>query len=118
PRNSWCVPRHPTMPLRSRRFTIRASEAEWRVAEFSVYVAEDFWGRRVGDRLMAGFLPACAGGGLWKVLSRIFVENAASRALCAKHGFREVGVYQKHGRLDGVWRDVVIVERLIAANAV
>jgi L-amino acid N-acyltransferase YncA len=88
------------------------------VAEFSVYVAEGFRGRRVGDRLMAGFLAACAAAGFWKVLSRIFVENAASRALCARHGFREVGVYEKHGRLDGVWRNVVIVERIIAANVV
>jgi L-amino acid N-acyltransferase YncA len=88
------------------------------VAEFSVYVAEGFRGHGVGDRLMAGFLPACAAAGFWKVLSRIFVENAASRALCARHGFREVGVYEKHGRLDGVWRDVVIVERIFAANVV
>jgi L-amino acid N-acyltransferase YncA len=86
------------------------------VAEFSVYVAESFRGRRLGDRLMAGFLPACAAAGFWKVLSRIFVENAPSRALCARHGFREVGVYEKHGRLDGVWRDVVIVERLLPEN--
>jgi L-amino acid N-acyltransferase YncA len=88
------------------------------VAEFSVYVAEGFRGRRVGDQLMAEFLPACAAAGFWKVLSRIFVENTASRALCVRQGFREVGVYQKHGRLDGVWRDVVIVERVIVANVV
>jgi L-amino acid N-acyltransferase YncA len=86
------------------------------VAEFSVYVSEDFRGQRVGDQLMAGFLPACAAAGFWKILSRIFVENAGSRALCARHGFREVGVYQKHARLDGIWRDVVIVERIIPAN--
>ena len=54
--------------------------------------------------------------GLWKLLSRIFPFNEASRALCRKHGFREVGVYEKHARLDGRWLDVVIVERLISAN--
>jgi L-amino acid N-acyltransferase YncA len=86
------------------------------VAEFSVYVAEGFRGHRVGDRLMAGFLPACSAAGFWKLLSRIFVENAASRALSARHGFREVGVYEKHAQLDGIWRDVLIVERIIAAN--
>ena len=37
-------------------------------------------------------------------------------ALCRKHGFREVGVYEKHARLDNRWLDVVIVERLISAN--
>ncbi|WP_027893733.1 arsinothricin resistance N-acetyltransferase ArsN1 family A [Calidithermus chliarophilus] len=86
------------------------------VAEFSVYVAEEARGQGVGDALMAAFLPACERAGLWKVLSRIFPENAASRALCRRHGFREVGVYHKHGKLEGAWRDVVIVERLLEAN--
>jgi L-amino acid N-acyltransferase YncA len=52
----------------------------------------------------------------WKLLSRIFLSNEGSQALCRKHGFREVGVYEKHGKLDGRWLDVVIVERLIPAN--
>jgi phosphinothricin acetyltransferase len=50
------------------------------------------------------------------LVSRIFPFNEASRALCRKHGFREVGVYEKHARLDGRWLDVVIVERLISSN--
>src|SRR6185436_1529779 len=50
-----------------------------------------------------------------KLLSRIFVENAASRRLCARSGFREVGTYARHGRLHGAWRDCVIVERLLGA---
>jgi L-amino acid N-acyltransferase YncA len=81
------------------------------IAEFSVYVASAARGRGVGDALMAAFLPACRAAGMWKVLSRIFPENAASRALCARHGFREVGTYERHAVLDGAWRDVVIVER-------
>ena len=48
---------------------------------------------------------------LVKLVSRIFPENDASRALCRALGFREVGVYEKHGQLDGVWKDCVIVER-------
>ncbi len=51
-------------------------------------------------------------------MSRIFVENAASRALHQATGFREVGVYEKHGRLDGVWRDVVIVEYLLPSTRI
>ena len=51
--------------------------------------------------------------GYWKLVSRIFPFNDASRALCKSCGFREVGVYEKHGRLDGRWLDVIIVERLI-----
>lgn len=83
------------------------------VAEFSIYVAEAARGQRVGDALMAEFLPACEAAGFWKVLSRVFPENLPSRALCARHGFREVGTYSRHARLGGVWRDVVIVERLL-----
>ena len=86
------------------------------VAEFSVYVAASARGKRVGDALMASFVDACARSGIWKILSRIFPENAASRALCVRHGFREVGTYERHAQLDGVWRDVVIVERLIPEN--
>ena len=83
------------------------------VVEFSVYVAEEARGQGTGDALMAAFLPACEAAGFWKVLSRIFPENAGSRALCRRHGFREVGVYEKHAQLDNVWKDVIIVERLL-----
>ncbi len=93
--------------------TYRPRECYAGIAEFSVYVAGHTRGRRVGDALLAAFLPACEAAGLWKVLSRIFPENEASRSLCARHGFREVGTYARHGRLDGAWRDVVIVERLL-----
>ncbi|MDX2139187.1 MAG: GNAT family N-acetyltransferase [Chloroflexota bacterium] len=86
------------------------------IAEFSVYVADEFHGKGVGSQLMASFIPACAMAGLWKLVSRIFPENTASRALCQKFGFREVGIYEKHAQLDGIWRDVVIVERLIVEN--
>jgi L-amino acid N-acyltransferase YncA len=114
-------PRHPVLvaELEGRvvgwvaASTYRARECYAGIAEFSVYVAGEARGRRVGDALMAAFIPACKEAGLWKVLSRIFPENTASRALCARHGFREVGVYERHARLDGAWRDVVIVERLL-----
>jgi phosphinothricin acetyltransferase len=51
--------------------------------------------------------------GWWKLVSRVFPENTGSRHLLASLGFREVGVYHKHARLDGVWRDVIIVEKLL-----
>lgn len=86
------------------------------IAEFSVYVTESARGCRVGDTLMRAFVPALEAAGFWKVLSRIFPENHASLALCDRHGFRRVGVYQRHAQLDDVWRDVVIVERLLGAG--
>ena len=86
------------------------------IGEFSMYVHRNWRRRGVGDLLLAGLIGEAERLGLWKLLSRIFPFNEASRALCRKHGFREVGVYEKHARLDGEWLDVVIVERLIPAN--
>jgi phosphinothricin acetyltransferase len=86
------------------------------IGEFSMYVRRDWRRRGAGDLLLAGLISEAERLGLWKLLSRIFPFNEASRALCRKHGFREVGVYEKHARLDGRWLDVVIVERLISAN--
>jgi L-amino acid N-acyltransferase YncA len=51
-------------------------------------------------------------------MGRIFVFNQASRTLCKELGFREVGVHEKHGKLDGKWIDIVEVERLIPRNII
>ncbi len=85
------------------------------IGEFSVYVHHDWHGRGVGTALLTALIAAATRAGLWKLVSRIFPENAGSRALCARVGFREVGIYERHARLDGVWRDCVIVERLLPA---
>jgi phosphinothricin acetyltransferase len=86
------------------------------VAEFSVYVAREARGRGAGSRVMTALLEHTEAAGCWKLVSRVFPENMASRALLRKMGFREVGVYEKHAKLDGTWRDVVIVERLLPEN--
>ncbi|MBV8370470.1 MAG: N-acetyltransferase [Candidatus Eremiobacteraeota bacterium] len=83
------------------------------VADFSVYVAPAAQRRGAGRLALATLLERASAAGLHKLLSRIIVDNVASRALCASFGFREVGVYERHGRVDGVWRDCVIVERLV-----
>ena len=86
------------------------------IAEFSVYVARAQRGRGAGRLAMEALIAESERAGLWKLVSRVFVENTPSRSLLGALGFREVGIYEKHGRLDGAWRDVVIVERLIEAN--
>jgi phosphinothricin acetyltransferase len=83
------------------------------IAEYSIYVAGSHHGQGIGNLLMPALLADLEQAGFWKALSRLFPENAASRALCSRHGFREVGMYRRHGRLDGIWRDVLIVERLL-----
>lgn len=86
------------------------------IAEFSVYVARDARGMGAGRIAMQALIEAVGHTSIWKLVSRIFVNNTASRTLMASVGFREVGIYEKHAQLDGEWRDVVIVERLIPEN--
>jgi phosphinothricin acetyltransferase len=86
------------------------------IAECSLYVCRSERGRGRGRMTLEALLHAAEEAGFWKLVSRVFVENTASRALLRTLGFREVGVYEKHARLDGVWRDVVIVERLLERN--
>ena len=99
-------------------FAYRPRECYAGIAEASLYVARSARGRGVGGMAMTALIEAAEKAGFWKLLSRVFVENQASRNLIRKFGFREVGVYEKHAQLDGVWRDVVIVERMIPANLV
>lgn len=98
--------------------TYRPRECYAGIAEFSVYVARETRGRGAGRAAMEALIRQAERAGLWKLVSRVFPENVGSLRLLRSVGFREVGTYEKHARLDGVWRDVVIVERLIPANLI
>jgi L-amino acid N-acyltransferase YncA len=87
------------------------------IGEFSIYVARDRRGRGLGRIALEALIAECEARGYWKLVSRIFPENVASLTLCRSLGFREVGVYRRHGKLDGEWRDCVIVERLLGEAA-
>jgi phosphinothricin acetyltransferase len=93
----------------------RPRDAYAGVAEVSIYVARGARGRGVGRLSLGALISEAERRGFWKLVSRIFPENVASRKLCAALGFREVGIYRRHGRLDGKWMDCVIVERLIGS---
>ncbi len=94
-------------PYRAHRDAYRG------VGDFSVYVAREARGRGAGRIALEALASEARARGFWKLVGRIFPENEASLALCRKLGFREVGVYRRHARLDGVWRDVVVVELLL-----
>jgi phosphinothricin acetyltransferase len=121
---AWFDGRHPIVVVEAdgaiiafaSTSTYRARECYQGIAEFSVYVARHGRGKGAGRLAMDALIAACGPAGIWKLVSRVFVENGASRALLKSVGFREVGVYEKHAQLDGAWRDVVIVERLIPEN--
>ena len=87
------------------------------VAEFAIYVTPPARGQGVGRLALGELINESERRGFTKLVSRIFPENVASRGLCAALGFREVGVYRRHGQLDGRWMDCVIVERLLGAAA-
>jgi L-amino acid N-acyltransferase YncA len=81
------------------------------VAEVSVYVDPAHHGHGVGSTLMVALLERAEEGGIWTVQSQIFPENAASLAIHRRCGFRLVGRRERLGRMDGSWRDVVLLER-------
>ena len=87
------------------------------VREVSIYVARGARGAGFGRAALEELIGECERRRWWKLVSRVFPENEASLALCRAVGFREVGVYRRHARLDGAWRDVVIVERLLGEAA-
>jgi L-amino acid N-acyltransferase YncA len=91
----------------------RAREAYRGVAEFSVYVDRTRRGEGFGRAALSALIAESESRGYWKLLSRVFVQNEASRRLCASLGFREVGIYRRHAKLDGRWMDCVIVEKLL-----
>ena len=80
------------------------------VADLSVYVAEVARGQGVGRTLLAALAESARAGGLWTLQAGVFPENEASLALHRSFGFREVGVRERIGKLDGAWRDVVLLE--------
>ncbi len=81
------------------------------VAEVSVYVAAESRGSGVGHKLLSRLVEASEHAGLWMLQAGIFPENVASVVLHKRCGFREVGRHERLGQLDGVWRDVLLLER-------
>ncbi len=115
-------PRHPVLVVVDRSGTIMGwgslnpfnpRPAYDHVADFSVYVAREQRGRGIGDALL-GTLETCARGlGYHKMVLAAFPGNAPGMRLYERHGFSTVGVYHEHGLLDGLWVDVIIMEKLL-----
>jgi L-amino acid N-acyltransferase YncA len=87
------------------------------VAEAMLYVTHGERGRGVGTRLLDALADASAEAGFTKLIGKLFTDNEHSVALVRRCGFRQVGVHHRHGRLDGQWKDVLLVERLLGDAA-
>lgn len=81
------------------------------VAEVSVYVAGNGRGMGVGKALMAALVNASEQAGIWTLTASIFPENEASIALHQRFGFKRLGRRERIARLDGIWRDTLVLER-------
>jgi L-amino acid N-acyltransferase YncA len=88
------------------------------VGEHAVYVHPEARGRGAGRLLLEELSLSAERAGYYKLTSRIFTTNLASLAAHRAAGFYEVGVQPRHGRLDGEWKDCVLVERLLGPAAV
>jgi len=81
------------------------------VAEVSVYVSQAAQKKGIGSMLMNTLVDFAESRDIWTLQAGIFPENKGSIRLHQKHGFRIVGIREKIGKLGGIWRDVVLLER-------
>lgn len=81
------------------------------VAEVSIYISENHRGKGVGKILMEHLIKESEANGIWTLQSGMFPENEATIALHKLFGFRIIGYREKIGKLGGIWKDSVIMER-------
>ncbi len=83
------------------------------IAECSVYVAPEGRGCGFGTTLAEALASSAGESGFHKLVGKVFTGNQACIRLIKRCGFQAVGVHCRHGQLDGEWRDVLVVERLL-----
>lgn len=81
------------------------------VAEISVYVVNDWRGKGVGRALLETLVVESEKNAIWTLQASIFPENVGSMALHKSCGFREVGRRERIGKMNGAWRDTILMER-------
>ena len=85
------------------------------IAEASVYVEAGARGRGIGTSLTKALAADAENQGFHKLIGKLFTDNTASIRLVERCGFDPVGLHRRHGKLDGAWRDILVVERLLGS---
>lgn len=93
------------------RFSHRCAHSS--IADLSVYVARSHRGRGVGSELLRGLEEHARAGGFRKIVLHALDSNEHGKRLYRKCGFREVGIFERHGSVDGSLVDVVAMEKLL-----
>jgi L-amino acid N-acyltransferase YncA len=86
-------------------------EAYRGVSEISIYIHRDHWGKGIASALMEKVIDSSEKNGIWTLFAVVFPENRASLLLHEKHGFRIIGRREKISKIDGIWRDTIMLER-------
>ena len=81
------------------------------VCEVSVYVHAEYRGKRIGKALLQHLIALSEQKNIWTLQAGIFPENKSSVKLHTELGFRIVGFREKIGKMDGIWRDTLLLER-------
>jgi len=81
------------------------------VAEVSVYVSDKARGKGLGKKLLQKLIEESEANNIWTLQAGIFPENIASIKIHEACGFRTLGIREKIGQMNGIWRDTVLMER-------
>lgn len=81
------------------------------VAEVSIYIGSAYQGQKIGSALLEKLIADTEANDIWTLQAGIFPENIASIALHEKHGFRQIGYRERVGKMNGTWRNVILLER-------
>lgn len=81
------------------------------VAEVSVYVSKEFSGQKIGTKLLGELIRESENNGIWTLQAGIFPENKSSLRIHENLGFRIVGYRERIGKMNGIWRDTILLER-------
>jgi L-amino acid N-acyltransferase YncA len=87
------------------------------VGEATIYVARALRGAGIGSALIDALCATAGAAGFHKLVGKVFTTNATSIAMFERHGWIQVGIHRRHGRLDGEWKDVLVVEKLLGDAA-